>query len=263
MGMRGIQRSRSGAVNRGWYTPTQPVKSLLLLTAVLLIIPAALPVRSCAASKKAKPAAIAEPVEPPKAAKPGKKPPKPPEEAWPTGGGFIPPSTEPGGEFEAGRSMYASGLHREAMLMASSLLAIDSSHAGAWHLLGNCRWALGERVAAKEAWARSVKLQPNAALAAYAKSKKITGPPPVPQAYRTALIESLAAKALLASKQPEAAARRAEAAAQLDPLSPAEWDLLGDCRKAARDPDGARAAWTRAAKLAPKDKSIKEKLLGK
>ncbi len=202
-------------------------------------------------------------VVPPKPEKPGPagKKAKAADEAWPDQPGFIQPSTQPGGEFEAGRSLYGSGRHREAMLMASSLLAIDPSHAGAWHLLGNCRWALGDRNAAREAWTRSVQLLSNGELSVYARAKKITGPPPVPQPYRTALVESLAARALLGAGQFDAAVRRAEAATQLDPLMPADWDLLGDCRKAARDPVGARAAWSRAAKLAPNDKSIKEKLL--
>ncbi len=194
---------------------------------------------------------------------PAANPKKPADERWPDERGFLQPSTEPGGEYAAGRSLHAAGRHREAMLFASSLLVIDRSHAGAWHLLGNCRWALGEKVAAREAWARALKLQPDPDLAKYMKAKHVIDPPPVPQAYRTALVESLAAKALLEAGQFDAAARRAEAATKLDPLSPADWDLLGDCRKAARDPDGARAAWTRAVKLAPKDKRIREKLVDK
>lgn len=241
------------------------MKSLWLLAALLLVAPPdqAFSATSKAASKKEKkekkpkskkekPAATA-------AKKAGK--PKPSVEGWPTAGEFIRPSTEPGGEFDAGVSMYSSGMHRQAMLMASSLLAIDPSHAGAWHLLGNCRWAAGDRSGAREAWGRSLRLMSNGALSQYSRSKKASGAPPVPQAYRTARVEALAARALLESGQPDAAVRRAEAATVLDPLSPADWDLLGDCRQAARDPVGARLAWNRALKLVPNDGSIKEKLL--
>lgn len=56
------------------------------------------------------------------------------------------------------------------------------------------------------------------------------------------------------------ALRAAEAAAALDPSSPAAWNRVGISRRALSDDEGAATAFARAAQFAPKDASIRANL---
>jgi len=82
-------------------------------------------------------------------------------------------------EYSAGMEAYNGGNYAEAVKHGEKAVQADPSHWGAWQLLGNCRYAQGDRTSALEAYRHSLAANPgNSVLKSFADQleKELSGP---------------------------------------------------------------------------------------
>lgn len=63
--------------------------------------------------------------------------------------------------YQSASAAYTAGRNAEARDQAAAVVAVDPAHWQAWQLLGNCRFALGDRPGAVEAYRKSLELHPD------------------------------------------------------------------------------------------------------
>ena len=78
---------------------------------------------------------------------------------------------DPATAYQSASAAYAAKRHAEARDLAEAVVAADPGHWQAWQLLGNSRYALGDRAGALVAYRTSLELHPdNPALKTFADS---------------------------------------------------------------------------------------------
>jgi Flp pilus assembly protein TadD len=165
---------------------------------------------------------------------------------------------DPAREYQAATELYAAGDYAGAVTRAGNAVTVDPALWQAWQVVGNCRYAQGDRPGALEAYKRSLAINSsNPQLGGFIAQleAQIQAGTPAPAA--PGELDYQGSVAQYGAGDYAGALAKASAAVQSNQNYWQAWQMVGNCRYALGDKPGAIEAYQHSLQLNPANDQLK------